>query len=194
MISLFRSNHDDPGALGIMRRILMGIFLMGLLGTGTELLLMDHTEEFWQYIPLVLMAISLVAVVWIGLGRRSYKGIRVFQGLMVLLVLSGPAGLILHFQSNAAFELEMYPSITRFDLFFEAITGTTPPTLAPGTMIFLGLIGLAYTYKHPVLSAALESQQKLQELYHVSKIPIGHHGLIFSCPVPFDLRLQSGRK
>ena len=63
MISLFRSNHDDPGALGIMRRILMGIFLMGLLGTGTELLLMDHTEEFWQYIPLVLMAISLVAAV-----------------------------------------------------------------------------------------------------------------------------------
>jgi hypothetical protein len=160
MISLFRSNHDDPGALGIMRRILMGIFLMGLLGTGTELLLMDHTEEFWQYIPLVLMAISLVAVVWIGLGRRSYKGIRVFQGLMVLLVLSGPAGLILHFQSNAAFEQEMYPSITGFDLFFEAITGTTPPTLAPGTMILLGLIGLAYTYKHPDLSTALESQQK----------------------------------
>jgi hypothetical protein len=148
-------NNDDSGALGFIRGFLLVIFLMGVLGSGSELLLMGHTEEFWQYIPLILMAASLAAVIWNGV-RRGTVGIRAFQGIMILFVLSGPAGLILHYRSNAEFEQEMYPSLDGFELFFKAIVGTTPPTLAPGTMILLGLIGLAFTYKHPVLSAASE--------------------------------------
>jgi hypothetical protein len=31
-----------------------------------------------------------------------------------------------------------------------------PPLLAPGVMMQLGLIGLAYTYKHPALNGAKE--------------------------------------
>jgi hypothetical protein len=48
------------------------------------------------------------------------------------------------------FELETYPSISGLALFKEAMMGATP-ALAPGTMIELGLIGLAYTYRHPLL-------------------------------------------
>jgi hypothetical protein len=36
-------------------------------------------------------------------------------------------------------------------LFWQAIRAKTPPLLAPGAMVQLGLLGLAYTYKHPLL-------------------------------------------
>ena len=37
-------------------------------------------------------------------------------------------------------------------LLWQAIRGKTPPLLAPGALMQLGLVGLAYTYKHPALS------------------------------------------
>jgi hypothetical protein len=38
-----------------------------------------------------------------------------------------------------------------WQLFWQAIRSKTPPALAPGVMIQLGLIGLAYTYRDPAL-------------------------------------------
>ena len=74
---------------------------------------------------------------------------------MILFVLSGLVGLILHYQGNAEFELEMYPSLNGLELFWEAIRGATP-TLAPGTMIQLGLLGWVYTIRHPQLGSLKE--------------------------------------
>jgi hypothetical protein len=37
-----------------------------------------------------------------------------------------------------------------WELFKEAMTGATP-ALAPGAMVQLGLIGLAWSYRHPAL-------------------------------------------
>ena len=79
-------NNDDSGALGFIRGFLLVIFLVGVLGSGSELLLMGHTEEFWQYIPLILMAASLAAVIWNGV-RRGTIGIRAFQGIMILILI-----------------------------------------------------------------------------------------------------------
>ena len=97
-----------------IRWFLMGILLMGLLGTGVELLLLVHTEGFWQCVPLLLIAIGLFLLSCCLLypGRRN---IRVLQGTMLLFVLSGLVGLILHYQGNAEFELEMYPSLKGLD-------------------------------------------------------------------------------
>jgi hypothetical protein len=75
---------------------------------------------------------------------------RVFQGTMLLLVFGGLVGCILHYQGNVEFELEMHPSLEGRELFWESITGATP-SLAPGMMITLGLVGLAYGYRHPRL-------------------------------------------
>jgi hypothetical protein len=47
--------------------------------------------------------------------------------------------------------MESNPSLAGWDLVWQAIGGKTPPLLAPGAMIQLGLVGLAYTYKHPAL-------------------------------------------
>ena len=95
------------------------------------------------------MAISLVVLGWRFVDRKP-ASMRAFQGVMILFVVSGFVGLLLHYQGNAEFELEMYPTLKGLDLFWEAVKGATP-TLAPGTMIQLGLLGLVYTYRHPAL-------------------------------------------
>jgi len=70
---------------------------------------------------------------------------------MLLFVLSGAFGVLLHYQGNVEFELEMYPTTAGFQLFRKAMTGATP-ALAPGAMAMLGLVGLAYTIGHPSVS------------------------------------------
>ena len=127
------------------------LFLIGAVGTGAELLLLGHTEDLWQWVPLVLMAVSLVTLGWRVVARGS-ASLRVFQGTMMLIVLSGVVGLWLHYHGNVEFELEMYPGLQGFELFRESMTGATP-TLAPGTMLELGLLGLLYTYRHPAWTA-----------------------------------------
>ncbi len=143
---------NQSNTLIVIRWFLMVILLMGLLGTGVELLLLEHTEGFWQWVPLFLIAIGVIVLCWAVLypGRRN---IRVLQGTMILFLLSGLVGFILHYQGNTEFELEMYPSLKGMELFWEAIQGATP-TLAPGTMIQLGLLGLVYTHRHPQLGSS----------------------------------------
>ena len=132
-----------------LRSFLLGIFLFGLLGTGAELLLIEHTEEFWQLVPLFLMGLCLPVLVWLKIDHRP-AGIRIFQGTMILFVVSGLIGLWQHYNGNVEFELEMYPSLQGWRLFWKALKGATP-VLAPGAMSVLGLLGLGTTYRHPDL-------------------------------------------
>ena len=141
--------------LAVIRWFLMAILLMGLLGTGVELLLLEHTEGFWQWVPLLLISVGVIVLCW-GVLYPGRRNIRVLQGTMILLVLSGLVGFILHYQGNTEFELEMYPSLKGMELVWEAIRGATP-TLAPGAMIQLGLLGLVYTHRHPQLGSSKES-------------------------------------
>ena len=151
----FLRNHHQTHILVVIRWFLLAILLMGLLGTGVELLLLEHTEGLWQLLPLLLIAGSMIVLCW-GLLYPGRRSIRMLQGTMILFVLSGLVGFILHYQGNTEFELEMYPSLKGMELFWEAISGATP-TLAPGTMIQLGLLGLVYTHRHPQLASSKES-------------------------------------
>jgi hypothetical protein len=129
--------------------MLLGLLLFGMVGTGTELVLLGHTEDVWQWVPLAQIALALLALGWHALRRRAGP-LRLFQAVMVSFVGSGVAGLLLHYRGNVEFEREMYPSLTGFELFWKAITGATP-ALAPGTMILLGLLGLVFAWRHPAL-------------------------------------------
>lgn len=128
------------------------MFLIGSLGAGAELLLLEHTEDVWQKLPLVLIAIGCMWLCVLTVSARS-AGVRVFQVAMGLFVASGVAGILLHYQGNVEFELELQPGASGLELFWEAMKGATP-ALAPGTMILLGALGLAYTYHHPALVAS----------------------------------------
>ena len=132
------------------RRILLAILLLGVIGISAELLLLNHIEDASQWIPLGLCAVTVVLIVAVAFAP-STATVRVFQLVMVLLIISGALGIYLHYGATTAFQLEMDPTLKGFALFKKAILAKAPPALAPGAMTQLGLIGLAYTFGHPAL-------------------------------------------
>ena len=132
--------------------MLAAMFLFGSTGTGAELVLLEHTEGLWQQAPLVL--IGLACALFAALAIRPTMAIlRAFQMAMTLFIASGIAGVVLHYQGNVEFEIELRPGVEGVELFWEALKGATP-SLAPGTMILLGALGLAYTYVHSAVGRA----------------------------------------
>lgn len=147
--------HPVARTLSALRTALLAILVLGAVGTGVELLLLGHTDGAWQWFPIVLTGLSLVFLAWHGVDRGP-RSIRAIQALMVVFILSGMVGVLLHYQGNVEFEREMAPTIGGLKLFTEAMTGATP-ALAPGTMLQLGLVGLAWSYRHPALTRTLHT-------------------------------------
>ncbi len=149
------SRVEESQALTGIRRILLVVLLAGMAGTGAELLFQGHVEEPSQLIPLVLIGVALAAVLW-HLVRRGPGSLRVLQITMVFFIAAAFVGMYLHYSANVEFQLEMDGSLAGLDLFWKAMAAKTPPALAPGSMAQLGLIGLAYTYRHPDIAGRLE--------------------------------------
>ncbi|HEX9453080.1 MAG TPA: hypothetical protein VGA27_01940 [Candidatus Binatia bacterium] len=141
---------DDGPVLAVIRQVLLAIVLLEIVGTTTELILLDHTEDIRQWIPLVLLAVALVAFIWQSFDRGEFST-RLIRWLMISFIGAGLAGVYFHFQGSAEFKLESNPSLRGWPLFWAAVRAKTPPLLAPGAMIQLGLLGWVYTYNHPAL-------------------------------------------
>ena len=131
-----------------IRRALLVILIIGLSGTAIELLLLQHDDGPAQVIPLVLIALALIAIVWHETAH-ALASLRLFQATMGLFVAAGGLGMYLHYRANVEFQREVDPSIAGRALIVKAMTAKAPPALAPGTMSQLGLIGLAYAYRYP---------------------------------------------
>jgi len=134
-----------PETVETIGRILLAILIIGLIGTATELLLLKHDEGPAQFIPLVLIALALVAIAWHE-AAPALASRRLFQTTMVLFVAAGGLGMYLHYRANVEFQREVDPSIAGRALVVKAMTAKAPPALAPGSLSQLGLIGLAYAY------------------------------------------------
>ena len=126
-----------------LQRLLLLVLALGILGTGTELVLIGHTEETLQVIPLAVLGAGLVSAGFFH-ARPTGGGVQQFRAVMGLFIVAGVLGIILHYRGNAEFELEMRPTMAGLDLIWNSLTGATP-ALAPGSMIPLGLIGLIAT-------------------------------------------------
>jgi hypothetical protein len=135
--------------LATLRGLLLGILLFGLAGTASELLLMGHYEDGWQLIPLIVIAIAmLTTLAMVATGSQGATApTRLFRYSMVLLILSGPMGTVLHYRANLEFKREMDPSLSGFALFSSVMRAKAPPSLAPGTLALLGLLGLASGFR-----------------------------------------------
>jgi hypothetical protein len=144
--TVIRNDRDSGGRL---RLILLAVLGFGIIGMIVELLLLGHTEETPQWVPLLTLGLGLIAAIALAV-RPSPATVRIFRVVMVLFIVAALAGLYFHYTGNAEFELEMYPSMRGMELFRESMTGATP-ALAPGMLGQLGLLGLAITWKHPVL-------------------------------------------
>lgn len=139
-----------PPAQAVLRRGILAVFLLGSTGSLVELILLGHYEDLDQFIPLVLLGGGLLLAAWMSLSTSRLAG-RAFQGTMALFIVAGLTGMGLHFQANREFQLEVNPSLAGWPLVLKSLQAKSPPALAPGVMVQFGLLGLAYTYRHPNL-------------------------------------------
>jgi len=140
---------------GPLRRMLLALVFLGAAGLLVELGLLEHFDSVTQWIPLALLVVVLGATGAVYV-RRGPGTVRFFQGVMALCVVTGAIGVWLHYRGNVEFELERDGSLHGLRLFWEAIRGATP-ALAPGALSQLGLVGLAYTFRHPTLRGSITS-------------------------------------
>ena len=140
---------EESGTATALRRILLALIFVSASAMLVDLLLLEHFENIWQWTPLAILA--PVVVIVIGVARRPSRGWLVaFKASMWACIAVGLLGLFLHYRGNVEFELERDPSLGGWPLFWETIRGATP-AMAPGAMVQLGLLGLAFAFRHPGL-------------------------------------------
>src|SRR5687768_13386293 len=119
---------------------------------------MEHFDGWLMLIPLVVLALGLVVSALAAL-RPTAPVVRIFQALMGAFILAGLLGLWLHYSGNEAFELEIAPATSGFSLVWKAMRGAVP-TLAPGALVQLGLLGLIWAYDHPATRARATTDEE----------------------------------
>ena len=139
----------EPEPLSTIRRILLALVLLGIAGLTLELLLLEHTESATQLIPFAVFGTGIAGSVKVAL-RPTARSIRLFQMSMLLFIVAGLLGLYLHLRGNVEFERETDPTARGLDLIWRSLHGGIP-LLAPAAMAQLGLLGLAFAFRHPVL-------------------------------------------
>jgi len=133
--------------LELLRVAILGVLVLGITGTVIELLLLEHDEadKPLQFVPLILIAAGVAAIIW-HLARPGPATLGTLSVVMVLYVLSSFVGFLAHFYGSAEFVLELNPEAGTWDILEKALHAKAPPLLAPGMMMQLGLLGLAYVY------------------------------------------------
>jgi hypothetical protein len=133
--------------LRTLRQWLLGVLALGLLGSGAELVLIEHYEDYSQLVPLFAVALALGVLAW-HVWQRNEASVHALRAAMVLLLVAGALGVGLHFRGAAQFQREIDPAMGGWDLAVRVMRAKAPPVLAPGVMLQLGLLGLAYAYRY----------------------------------------------
>jgi hypothetical protein len=142
------AGRPKVGADSVLERLrlwVLGVLVLGLIGTVTELFLLEHDEQALQFVPLVLIGLGVVVLVW-HYAAGNTASLRALQIVMALFVLSGFAGMAAHFNGSMEYQLELDPDMSTWDLLEKILHAKAPPLLAPGMMIQMGLLGLAYAF------------------------------------------------
>jgi hypothetical protein len=127
-----------------LRRFALALSFLGVVTTPIELALMHHYKDKDQIMPFVFLGLAAIGVgaAWFRPNARVLRGVRV---LMILVVLGSGIGMMEHLKAN-------YRDATRGGgnpNWIEDVFGGFAPLLAPGILAQVGLLGLAFTYKHP---------------------------------------------
>jgi len=128
-----------------VRRLLLLVLVLGMCGTTAELLLLEHYEDRWQLVPLLVIAAGLLALAW-HVASGSLASARALRIVMFGFLAAGGAGVALHHKGAREFALETDPSLAGSRLFWKVVRAKAPPALAPASMVPLGLAGLAFAY------------------------------------------------
>jgi hypothetical protein len=148
----------SDSSIHVLRKLILALILLGLVSLAADLLLLEHFESASQIVPFASIAVALGALAW-HVASGSEASVRGFQVAMIGLALVGLVGVVLHYQGNMAFQLDIEPGLSNWTLFTRVMQAKAPPALAPGAMAQLGLLGLAYAYRHPATLAVRDTSQ-----------------------------------
>ena len=143
----------ESSTLTFLRRLLLASLALGIVGTAGELILLGHVDSAAQWIPVVALAAAVPLLLWHA-ARPGPLTVRVIRLLMCAYIVFGVIGVGLHYDGNVEFERELHPKDAGLAFLRHTIAGATP-VLAPGSMVLLGLLGIAHTYRHPATQERL---------------------------------------
>ena len=135
----------DDHRLSTITAILAAVLMFGMAGLLAELALIAHYEDVAQLIPIALLTAGLFVLSAELMLARGWTQL-LLQLTMVLFVASGALGVYFHFQGSREFQVEMDPQMRGTTLVWHVLRAKSPPTLAPGSMVQLGILGLGYSY------------------------------------------------
>jgi len=133
----------------MVRRRVLALVALGFVGTAVELWLLAHDEDVKQWIPFLVIAIALTAIVWWWGSTASSAAVRAVQAAMVIVIITGAIGVVLHYRANMEFQLELDPSLGGVALMKKVLEAKSPPALASGNLSLLGLLGLVAVSREP---------------------------------------------
>lgn len=135
-----------------LRRLVLALVIVGIVGLWVELLLLRHAESATQLIPHVALGIGVISTLAVYF-RPTPMTLKIFQVVMLIFLVAGALGVYLHLRGNIEFALERDSTLSGAKLIWKALRGASP-ALAPGALAQLGLLGLVFTYKHPSFTRA----------------------------------------
>ena len=137
----------ESETLASIRTLLLAALAVGVIGTTGELILLRHIDKPAQWIPVVCLVAAVPVLIWHA-SSPGVASVRTLQALMLAFIGLGVVGVGLHYDGNVEFERELNPSERGWTFVRKTVAGATP-VLAPGSMVLLGLVGLAHAYRHP---------------------------------------------
>ena len=154
---MVKTPPQEPATLSFIRTFLLVSLGLGIVGTAGELILLGHIDSPAQWIPVVALDLAVPVLLWHATAPGPLT-VRTVQLLMTAFVLLGLVGVGLHYDGNAEFESELHPKDAGMTYLRHVIAGATP-LLAPGSMVLLGLLGIAHTYRHPSTAGGADRQE-----------------------------------
>lgn len=136
-----------------LRRRLLWLLLFGLAGTTAELTLLEHYEDVRMVIPFVAVAAAVAGSV-ARLLRPSAATVRWLRVSMIPMLVAGAAGVYLHYLGGVEFQRDMDPTLSRWQMLWKVLHMQAPPMLAPGMLVQFALLGLASTFRDPLIHSS----------------------------------------
>ena len=147
----------ESETLASIRKLLLAALAVGVIGTTGELILLRHIDKPAQWIPLVFLVAAVPVLIWHA-SSPGVASVRTLQALMLTFIGLGMVGVGLHYDGNVEFQRELNPSERGWTFVRKTVAGATP-VLAPGSMVLLGLVGLAHAYRHPSADGGRSRQE-----------------------------------
>jgi hypothetical protein len=140
---------SDAQILRGVRLLILAAIAAALIVSEAELLFVGHTgSNNGQVIAVVLVSLGLITVTCHAILRNT-SSIVVLRLTMYPFLIFGIDGLFTHYHRAVQSVLKSQPALVGMPLVFATLSGKIP-LLAPGMLIEIGLLGLIYTFQHPL--------------------------------------------